>query len=122
LSTIHRIRDELENGGFIESGQKGTWEVKNMTFLSKGKGLDAGTIDWIKMNALLGAAIGLAVQIDSCQNEVVLKSRVQDFQVKYFPLLQCKRTSGPLERYTVLELLKTITDALNDVYCMICSR
>ena len=137
LSTIHRIQKDFEKGGFIESvgevkkkrSLMSTWLVKDLSFLQRHQDYDFGMIDWIKINALLSALFKLNVELEVNQNEAILKTRIQEFQTDYFPVLMDHEVSvtraygmalGPLEEYSMGDFFKTITEALLMFYRMMC--
>lgn len=136
LSTIHRIQKDLENGGFIQSVEAArknrsltTWLVQDMQFLERGTDYDLGAIHWIKMNALLFALLKLTMDFETIQNETILKVHIQEFQIEYFPTLMDHKAHvptpygtamGPLEKYSVNQLVDMITQPLVSFYRILC--
>lgn len=137
LSTIHRIQDDLESGGFIEPVEKVrknraliTWHVKDIEFLQKSKNYDLGMVHWIKINSLLCAALDLAAKLEVNQNEDLIKAYLQQFQINYFPLLWWDNESpiptpygrdlGALEHHTIENLFNMVHEALLTFYRTIC--
>lgn len=137
VSTIHRIQKDLEHGDFIypprnfERNQAIiTWRAKELDFLKIAEGYELGIIDWIRINSLLSAAIDLADQLEICENKLILKSHIVEFQKKYFPILcdhdvpmltEYGNSLGPLEKYSVNELANIIVSGLSTFYDIICN-
>lgn len=137
LSTIHRIQNDLESGGFIEPASMGkkkralitTWVVKDVNFLQSHEGFDLGMIDWIRINALFCAALDLAARLEASKNEVISKAILQEFQINFFPLLRDYGASmpatygpslGPLEQYSVDALFNMVHKNLQIFYRFMC--
>jgi len=77
----------------------------------------------------LSALFKLKVELEVNQNEAILKTRIQEFQTDYFPVLMDHEVSvtraygmalGPLEEYSMGDFFKTITEALLMFYRMMC--
>ncbi|MBI2341603.1 MAG: hypothetical protein HYU98_02570 [Deltaproteobacteria bacterium] len=130
-STIYRIQEDLEKGGFIERTM-GTWTivVKNALLIESSEDYDVGTIDWVKINLFIDALLKLADELEVIDNEAILKSRIQAFQTNYFPILFLNHYIeapgaygsglGPLEKYSIDQLFEMVENATRLFYRIVC--
>ncbi len=131
LSTIYRIQEDLEKGGFIERTM-GTWTIvaKNSLLIKSSEDYDIGIIDWVKINTFIDALLQLANELEEEKNEVILKSRVQVFQINYFPIFFIDHYIeapgaygmglGPLEKFSTDQLFAMVEEATRLFYGIIC--
>src|SRR3989338_1414131 len=137
LSTVHRIKNDFEKGGFLSPSRDSvhnphimTWSFQNHVFLPSDKYFEHGIVYWSDINRLLLAALNLNTELMEIQDEAICKSHIVTFQDKFFPILDNHHeipvfspygtALKPLEDYSVEQLIALVVERLQLFSYIIC--